>query len=325
MKLSKKIILAFAALTFSSSIYALDGSDFSSLTSNPNYFADTINDGLDDFTTQLANAIPQAATQQNVWADAYIGKLFPSVPFHLGGGFNVALTHIDTSGIAKAASALEIDGIKDSYYYPVFTADLRIGGILFPFDCDIAVMKTGTLSTSAMGCDLDVDFLTVGFDFRYALLEGGLVLPKLSVGVGYFYNQGSFGAGNSDAELNVDYKIHTMYAQAQVSKSFLIFTPFVGLRGLVSKCDNSYDWKVKNTQFLTAADAAKQLGTTVATNGSGNYKTDSFDFGAIQPQIYAGVGLNFLVLQTTLSISADLRNIWDDGLWSGAFSFRVKL
>ena len=67
------------------------------------------------------------------------------------------------------------------------------------------------------------------------------------------------------------------------------------------------------------------LGKTVETKGSGSYKSDAFDFGGIQPQVFAGVGVNFLVLQATLSVSADLRNLGDSGLWSGAFSFRAKL
>lgn len=327
MKLNGKLTaLVIAACVSLSGAYALDGTDF---ITNYDSYSQSISSGLDDFAGALAVAVPQAATQQNVWADAYIGKLFPSVPFHLGGGFNVGVTHIDTSGLAKAAKTLDISGIKDDYYFPVFTADLRIGGIFLPFDFDIAVMKTGTLSTDKFGCDLDVSLFTIGADFRYALLEGGLVLPKLSVGLGYFYNEGSFGAGSSNAETNIDYKVHTMYAQAQLSKKILFLTPFVGLRGLVSKYNNTWDWSLKGsalTSANSANDALVALGQTARkTSDNGEKKSENFDFNAIQPQIYAGLGVNFFVLQATLSVTADLRHITDDGLWSGAFSLRVKI
>ncbi len=325
MKISKVFLATFAAAFVSSGAFAtaddfeFDTTLFTESIEKYNETVAKIDAGLGDFAEQLANAIPQAATQQNVWADSYIGKLFPSAIPHFGGGFNMGLTHIDTSGLADVADVFRIDNIKDSYYYPVFTADLRIGGVLFPFDVDIAVMKTGTLSTDAFGCDLDVDFFTIGADFRYALLEEGVIMPGVSAGIGYFYNQGSFGAGNDDAELAIDYKVHTMYLQAQVSKNLLIFTPFLGLRGIVSKYNNEYSWAIKN-------DAATEIASCgYRTSGSGSYTSDAFDFNAIQPQVYAGVGLNFLVMQATLSISADLRNIWDDGLWSGSFSLRAKL
>lgn len=328
MKILKTLAASSAVFFMSAGAFAA-GLDFTTLgtklAKNPNYIADTINPGLGDFAEQLAISIPQAATQQNVWADAYIGKSFPSVPPHFGGGVNMALTHIDTSGLAEAASALGIDNIEDSYYFPCFTADLRVGGVLLPFDVDIAVMKTGTIDTSVFGSDLSVDFFTIGADVRYALLEGGLIFPKLSVGAGYFYNQGTFGASSDNGSATIDYKVHTLYGQVQVSKSFLLFTPFLGLRGLVSKYDNTYDWEYKGSYASQIEAAASLLGKTVETKGSGSYKSDAFDFGGIQPQVFAGVGVNFLVLQATLSVSADLRNLGDSGLWSGAFSFRAKL
>ena len=328
MEIKKVVSAAFTAVFVSSGIFAATGdfafdtTQFTESIEKYNATVGKIDEGLGDFAQQLANAVPQAATQQNVWADAYIGKLFPSAVPHLGAGFNMGVTHIDTSGLASVAEIFEIDNIKDSYYFPVFTADLRIGGVLFPFDVDIAVMKTGTLSTDAFGCDLDVDFFTIGADFRYALMEEGVIMPCISAGIGYFYNQGSFGAGNDDAELAIDYKVHTMYLQAQVSKSLLIFTPFLGLRGIVSKYNNEYSWAVKNE---AATEIANSGLADIKTSGSGAYSSDAFDFNAVQPQIYAGVGFNFLVMQATLSISADLRNIWDDGLWSGSFSLRAKL
>lgn len=319
MKLSKKLMAGFTALLLSSSVFALDWSGITDELYNE--YTGKINSGLNDFAEQLAIAVPQAATQQNVWADAYIGKLFPAIPCHLGGGFNVGLTHIDTSGLAKAASVLNIDGIEDSYFLPVFTADIRLGGILFPFDFGLTVMKTGTISTDKIGgCDLGVDFLTIGADFRYAVIDGGLIMPKLSVGAGYFYNQGKFTADSSYANTSIEYKVQTLYASVQLSKKFLFITPFVGLRGLVSNCENSWDWEITNDAAVTALTALSK-----SNKSEGKVETDSFDFNAIQPQFYFGCGINFFVVQTTASITCDLRHISDSGLWSGALSLRLVM
>lgn len=328
MKLTKKIISLFAVVALGSSAFAFDWSTIGS-TEVDKYKTQVkqLDEGLGDFCEQLSVAVPQAATQQNVWADAYIGKLFPAIPPHFGGGFNVGLTHMDTSGLAQAAKSLNIKGIEDSYYFPVFTADLRVGGVLFPFDAGVSVMKTGSMGTDLMGADMNINLTAIGADIRYAVLEGGLVMPKVSVGAAYYYNEGSFKASSKYADADIDYKVHTLALTAQASKSFLICTPFVGLRGVVSKYDNSYSWKIKNSGAQTAIDAlaAANPGRAIATSGSGSYKSDKFDFAELQPQVFAGVGFNLFVLQTTVSVTADLRNIADKGLWSGALSLRLKL
>lgn len=325
MKKIKVLALTAALATLSASAFAFSLGDITKpWVEEFNSKTNKISDGFDDFAEQLAISVPQAATQQNVWADAYIGQLI-SVPPNIGGGVNLGLTHIDTSGLKQAVEALQLDDIdiKDNYYFPVFTADLRIGGVLLPFDFDIAVMKTGKLSTSGFGADLNVDLLTVGMDVRYALFKGGLVMPSISVGAGYFYNQGTFGVSSNYADANIDYKVHTMYAQAQISKTILFVTPFLGVRGLVSKCDNSWDWAYSGDYADKIEEVAGELGAKVKDSGS--YKTDSFDFNAVQPQIFAGVGIKFLVLDFTLSVTADLRHIADSGLWSGAASLRLSL
>ena len=278
-----------------------------------------INSGMDDFATQLSIAIPQAATQQNVWADAYIGKLLPSVPPHLRGGVNLGSTHINTAGLAKAASALNISGVQDSYYYPVFTGDLRIGGLFLPFDLDVSFMKTGQINANFIS-DITVDFLTLGLEGRYALLEGGVIQPRVSIGFGYFYNQGSLMANADAAQAGVNYKIHTMYVSAQVSKTILFITPFAGVRALVSKCDNTWEWSIKDSTAVTALTAEGK-----ATGGSGSVVTEEFDLNAFQPQFYFGAAFRFLVLDLTASVSTDLRHISDSKLWSGNVSLRVSI
>ena len=316
MKLNKKLMAITVALSLSvSGAFAFDASAFDT---------QKISDGLSDFAEQLAVAVPQAATQQNVWADAWIGSLLPGI--RLGGGFNFALTNINTEGLAKAASMLGIGGVENSYKFPVFTADLRVGGLILPFDADIAVMKTGTLTypEAMTGSELKAEITTIGFDVRYALVEGGLVLPKVSVGLGYFYNQGSFGISNDDAKADIDYNIHTMYLSAQVSKEFSIpvvrigLTPFLGGRLFVSDADNDWSWKIKDSGLQTLITAAGR-----DYEGSGNV-SKSIDYNNFQPQLFAGVGFNFALIQLTASVSIDPKTYKEDKTWSGALSLRVR-
>ena len=243
MKKMKKLLavsaLAFGAygMVFASSLT----SNIEKYKSSADSFSATINDGLDDFAGELGIAVPQAAVQQNVYADAFIGKIFPALPPHFAVGFNAGLTHINTEGIASAADMLGISNVNDSYYFPVLNADVRIGGVLLPFDVGLSFMKLNSLEASAFGSDITVDFFTVAADVRYALLEDGLIKPALSLGVGYSYNSGSFGVSSSDAEANVDYEVQTLYASVQLSKALNIpivrigFTPFVGVRAVLSK------------------------------------------------------------------------------------------
>ena len=122
-------MLMAGSLTFTFAISATEFADAFSAAA-----VDSISDGLDDFSKELGFSIPQAAVQQNVYAEAFIGKIFPAVPPHFAVGIDAGLTHLNTSGLAKAADKLRISGVKDDLYLPVFNADIRIGGVIFPFD-----------------------------------------------------------------------------------------------------------------------------------------------------------------------------------------------
>ena len=327
MKLIKKMtlsVLIFAgalSLTFASSL-----GDISKLATDTTLAA-TINSNMDDFASELGFSVPQAAVQQNVYAESFIGDLFPGIPPHFAVGFNAGVTHLNTEGLANAASALGIDGVNSSYYFPVLNADLRLGGVILPFDVGFSFMKLDVSSLTSMSADFTADFFTFALDARYAILKDGIVTPAVSVGVGYSINKGSFGAGSDYADVNVDYDVQTLYLQAQISKTLNIpvarigFTPFLGLRGVLSSYSNDWSWKVKGE----ALDEISSI-TGVKTSGSGTASGAFGDLGDLQPQIYGGIGFNFVFLQLTASACADLRHLGgDSSLWSGALSLRFKM
>jgi len=328
-----------------------------------------ISDGMNSFASTLLVVVPQVMTQQNVWADAYIGKLFPALPPHFGGGLSIAGTQLDMSGFKAAATALS-EGynsaasfmgtsslpdftIPDTFFLPTASLDIRLGGFFLPFDIGICAMMTNPslfsvnvkdpdsiltmsapLDFSFLGFDGSADYLMIGADVRYAVFEGNLVLPAVSVGIGYYFTKGAFSVNSNNdsasANMNIAFKTQVISLQAEVSKSFAIVTVYGGLRGILSDSTNNWAW-----DCTISGNKKSGEGTVTADGATTTYQDGKWDFSSIQPQIFAGVGFNFLTFQTTLGASYDLtwlykkyltdETVVPKNLWSGSFSFHVKL
>ena len=375
MKKTKTLAAAFAVIALvSASLYA---EDYKIPISEDK--KTEIANGLNAFAGNILVAAPQAATQQNVWADAYIGKLFPSLPPHFGVGISLGGTKMDMTGLKDAATAFEgmindfvpdsgdssitdqlkgtvdFGSIPDIFVMPTVSIDARIGGIFLPFDIGISAMMTNPslfsvdlsdpnsltsmsapMNFNAFGFNGSADYLTLGIDIRYCVLDGGVILPKVSVGAGYNITKGSFGISSDksgvDANMNLSFNTQVIYVQAEVSKSIMIATVFGGARALVSNTSTSWAWNINGTKSLGGNNliiSGEDSGSCNADTTSSTYQDGKWDFSGVQPQLYAGVGFNFLVFQTSLSVCADIRSFMDrtnyeEALWSGAFSFHVK-
>ena len=383
MKLRKFLITAIAVSTISvCTVFAV------SLDSDTK---ESISTGLNDFATELLVVIPEASTQQNIWSDAYIGKVFPSFPPHLGGGLTIGGTLLDMTGFSQAADSL-VSGynkvadtltstastlanlgitsdtfsmpdmnfkIPTSFFMPTLSADVRIGGLFLPFDIGICGMMTNPslfsvdmsdptsilsasspMNFSLFDFDGSFSYLALGVDIRYAVLEGNLVLPKVSVGGGYYYTKGGFDVASSsdttitgdvvqttEAKMDMSFETQVMFLQAEVSKNIAVATVFGGARGLLSKSTNSWAWNYSTSNSASAFASLSGSSSGEGTVSSGNGVTDVYgedgkwDFSAIQPQLFAGASFNFLVFQTSLSACIDVRNL----KWSAAFSFHAQL
>ncbi len=342
---------------------------------------DEISEGMQSFAGSLLTAIPEATTQNNVWADAYIGKLFPSLIPHIGAGFSFGLTQLDMSGLKTAADTLVSDynslsslttitdtlGITDfslesisftipeTFFLPSLSLDLRIGGVLLPFDIGICAMMTNpnlsaidtsdptTLTNASSGIDFDlsgfkgtVNYMVLGADIRYCIYEGNIILPKISVGGGYYYAKGSFGftSGNEDettvANVGVSYDSHIVFAQIEASKNFAIATLFGGLRGVLNSTNVAWSW-----DYTTDVEVSG-VTYTISDSDSGTESLDTLDtsyISTIQPQVYLGAGFNFLIFQTAFNVCTDLKSVCtavqnqsiSELSWSGSLSFHAKL
>jgi hypothetical protein len=305
----------------------------------------TISSYLDDFTTNLTEVIPENTTQLSVWPDAYIGKFIPSVPPHFGLGLSLSGTLMDTSqlsgainditstmqsGVTAASDAFNITlptlfSIPDRFVMPVYSVNARIGGFILPFD--IGIFGSYAYLDKLIYSDFtgSIDYLSFGTDVRYALYEGNVLLPKISLGAGYIFSRQSLGFNLSksyegsynsytgtitgSSATSVYVTTNTLYAQLQVSKKFLFLVPYAGVRAVLTSSTSGYSFS-----YISEIEGDS---TPIAQGSSSkSYATNGFDFANLQPQIYAGLGFNAPFSQFTLNACWNPRN----NLWSASLN-----
>jgi hypothetical protein len=301
---------------------------------------------LEDTTKSLSGDIVENTTQLNVCPDAYIGKFLPSVPPHFSVGLSVSGTLIDTGDISSAVDSIisqmqstgDIDfSIPSSLVFPAYSINARIGGFFLPFDAGVFGSFASARDLQYADFSAEVSELILGADVRYAVLEGNMILPKISIGLGYIYTHQSFDFSVSksysgryyyDATNYIDgtidgisstglkFNMNMLYLQAQISKKLLIFVPYAGVRAVLVSTANDYDYSSK----VTADGMDSQTGTsatqTTSEGSSGTVSSNGFDFADLQPQIFAGVGFNVLFTQFTINACWNPRS----NLWSASLS-----
>ena len=271
----------------------------------------TVISGLTGFCDELADAIPNVQMQQNVWAPAWVGNYL-----HFGFGINVGVSDLDISMLKEIAISLGIDEIadvQDDLYFPTVTADFRIGGVFLPFDVGFTFFS---LDTSDLGSSIEeamdpisFSLYAVGFDVRYALLQGGAYFrPRMSVSAGFYYTDGGIYVADEDAKASLDFQSITWVLGAQGSVKFMCFIPFAGIRGLFTK--TTVDWYAEanwpeiltdvDDEYYTLLSNALNWGILPDTLEGSN--TSEFSF---HPQIYGGFGLDLLALDITFSGTYD--------------------
>ncbi len=267
---------------------------------------------MNKFSNSLLPVIPNVSLQQGVWPDAYIGKVFPGFPPHLGGGVTAGFATVKTTALKDAIKEMEdalsvkFPTLSDTFLFPTITIDAKVGGLFLPFDIGLSIMKIPHLSLSKLGAPVTVDFFTVGGSFRYAILQGNVVLPQLSIGLGGYYSKGYINVGATDgSSINTNFDSKIFFLETQLSKQFLFVTPFIGLRLAVSQANVS--WDIKAASYTLAGGASYDFNKNFAES--------------IQPSLFGGVGFNFLFFQTTLAASFDMRY----KVWGANLSFRAKL
>ncbi len=281
--------------------------------------------GLNDFCDDLADVIPNSQTQQNVYAEAWIGKIFPG--FHFGAGVNAGVSALDVSTLKDAALALGVDDVKDindTLVFPTITVDARLGGIILPFDIGVTAMSIDTSKMDSVDKAIDpvaIDFFTLGADIRYAIFQGGFMRPKWSVGAGFYYTKGGVDVDDDTVKASLDFKSTTFMVNTQASIKLLCLVPFIGGRALFSK--TSVDWKVNaDWASIIAKEGDTYYDGVVAALKWGilpsSFSGSSSGF-SVYPQVFGGIGLDLLFLNLTVSGSYDIAS----KIPSAAVSVRV--
>src|SRR6056297_2965288 len=208
------------------------------------------------FSDDIAEALPQASTTCLTWSDARV-RGFPH--FGVGLSFGAVMMPKDAFEDLAGPDGLNID-ISDlttdlGVPFPSYVVDGRVGIPFLPIDvgAKLGVLTPGM--SENLGGDTAADYMLAGFDVRYPILKGRLLMPAVSVSAGYNYLSGGIsttvsGAGDlsgitgntgnstldpmleqitlSDPDLRFAWKTHSLDFKVQASKNLLIFTPYAG-------------------------------------------------------------------------------------------------
>jgi hypothetical protein len=306
-----------------------------------------LQDGVNDFSASLAKSLPLNSSLGLNWSDAYIGQLLGPPP-HFGVGLSAGVSTMDfdaVNGLMEIlGSGLPFDLGK--MILPGYTSEVRVGGFILPFDAGI---KVGILPDFTLS-DISLDYTNVGGDIRYALLEGNPLLPVVSLGLGVNYLRGGIsttvptgmsfsfteGPGGaphtlalSDAELGFSWETTALDLTAQVSKSFILVTPYLGLgvnyawskAGYAVKTDLTYDGTP-----LTAGELAA-LKSALSTAGLSGIDVDETGFSSIINndglglRLFGGLSFNIAVIRIDLTALYGLLS----GDFGGTLGLRFQL
>ncbi|MBN1524663.1 MAG: hypothetical protein JW904_09280 [Spirochaetales bacterium] len=208
-----------------------------------------IEDAFQTFTNDFATTLPALSTVGLNWSDAYIGG-FP----HFGAGATLGVAMIPYTSMTDAAAifGVSLDELIPPELrgyglpLPMWCVDGRLGGFVLPFDVGF---KIGFLPPDVdLPANLTFDFMLVGADFRYGILEDLGPIPDLSVGIGINWLSGAIGFKDAipdgtiditdyganaqlvlDAgDFNYNWQALTVDLKAQVSKNLVFITLSAG-------------------------------------------------------------------------------------------------
>jgi hypothetical protein len=311
-------------------------------------FSQNLLKGLQDSTNEFADALARSLPFNSAiglnWSDAYIGQLIGAPP-HFGVGFSGGITTMDYGAVEKLLKnfSVSMPFSTNKMILPGYTGEVRIGGFIFPFD---AGLKFGILPGLSLGDNFKLDYTLIGGDIRYSLLQGKALLPKISLGFGVNYLAGGirssvggqsfqFGPPSSQHTLSLDnsdvslsWSTITYDLKAQISKSFFIITPYLGLgtsfalskAGYAVDTQLSYDGSPVSdvNQIIKDLERAGISGIDFdgADGFSSNHKISGWGL-----RVFGGFSLNIMVIKLDFT---GMYNFLDSN-YGGTFGIRFQL
>src|SRR5690554_5976988 len=143
-------------------------------------------DGLHAFLDDINLSLPDSTLSGVTWSDAYIGQ-FIGVPPHFGVGLATGVSRFRVAGLAKTLKLVGSELPMNELIFPTIALEGRLGGFILPFDIGL---RFGFLPEVQIK-DVGLKYLHYGADIRYARLKQNLVLPNISLALGYYGTSGA--------------------------------------------------------------------------------------------------------------------------------------
>jgi hypothetical protein len=280
-------------------------------------------DGFETFAGQMAPTLSYNATIGNNWSDAYIGN-FP----HFGVGVAVGATMIPVASLsdlfASIADDLSIPAELANLGLPIPAAALsaKLGGFILPFDIGLkGMILPESVTSSLLSAGISADYTLLGGNLRFGIIKSNLLLPDVSIGLGYNRLDGSismplgiegqsftFGTHTlavTDPTLQFDWGTDSFDLTLQVSKKILFLEPYVGAGYSLGKSSVKggiasellYDGVAITEDNLDAIKTA----LTAAEIEVPDLSADGFMFGAENTdpvlRVYGGLTFSILVIK----------------------------
>ncbi|MDR2807566.1 MAG: hypothetical protein LBB43_00995 [Spirochaetaceae bacterium] len=305
-----------------------------------------LKDTVGEFSSSMAGVLPFTSTVGLNWSDAYIGN-FPHFGVGLSGGFtSMNVRSFDTLLEQFGVSMPEWLSLSTGALIPAYALEARLGGFILPFDIGVKFGYIPKEIKDFLGEGLRFDYLMVGADIRYAVIRENLILPNVSVGLGYNYLRGGIGTtlpvnqnffigtekiAVSNPDLDLMWETSGIDVNAQISKSLLIFTPYLGLGATYSQSSAGYEISAKLAD--ADKDRLEDIGVEVAGDGfSFKKKSDGWGYRA-----FGGLSFNLAFIRFDLtamySFGGDAKKIGNmfngttdfEGNWGLSFGIRFQL
>ena len=318
-------VILITKLSFSAFAQATDLADLQRAASN--------------FSSSIAESLPLNASLGLNWSDAHIGRIFPGFPPSFGVGVSAGVTTIELSDVEALATQLGFGGNLPNMTrmpFPGYTAEVRIGGFILPFDVGF---KFGYLPSLDLA-DFHIDYFLIGGDIRYAILNRPF-LPRISIGVGFNYMRGGVG-GRVGADQTFDFvtpdginryitlespnvdlnwRTRSLDFRVQVSHSFFIVTPYIGLGVSYAWSRAGYEVRANVSGDIDeVADYLRELGLD-GMNVSDTRISSHVNNTALGLRAFGGISLNLAVFRL------DFTGLYSflDGNYGASIGFRFQL
>jgi hypothetical protein len=264
-----------------------------------------------EFSGALATSLPFNAAFGLNWADAYTGMFFPGFPPHFGVGLALGYATMDfeaVDGLLHQFGLSVPDGFDlGQMALPAYVTEARIGGFVLPFDVGLKFGAFENLGNSS----ITMNYLLVGGEFRYAIIDGkeNALSPNLSIGLGLNYLSGNFTGAKSSLSFSVpsindrlelsrlkaelQWETLSLDFKAQISKSFLILTPYIGLGA-------SHAWS--NAGYAVEADL--QYGGSALTDAHRGTINAALKSAGVEGVDFDGKGFSTILEETGWSLRA---------------------